>query len=56
MEYVYSYTNKYGTGKIQYYKNMETRKISYYDGKMKISVPKSIRNYLKNTVTDKNDF
>ncbi|MBD5136986.1 MAG: hypothetical protein HDT39_13620 [Lachnospiraceae bacterium] len=56
MESVYSYTNEYGTGKIHYYKNIKTGKISYYDAKMKISVPKSIRNNLKNTVMDKGYF
>ena len=56
MESVYSYTNEYGTGKIHYYMNVRTGKVSYYDAKMKISAPKSIRSRLKDTVTDKDGF
>ncbi|WP_243143326.1 hypothetical protein [Clostridium estertheticum] len=40
MESNYSYTNEYGTGKIHYYMNVRTGKVSYYDGKIKISAPK----------------
>ncbi|MBY6802532.1 hypothetical protein FDC50_16285 [Clostridium botulinum] len=56
MSSIYSYTNEYGTGKIHYYKNVTNGKISYYDAKMKISAPKSMRDSLKNTVTDKDGF
>lgn len=56
MESIYSYSNEYGTGKIHYYMNSQTGKISYYDAKMKISAPKSIRSSLNNTVTDKDGF
>ncbi|URZ07897.1 hypothetical protein [Clostridium felsineum] len=56
MESIYSYTNEYGTGKIHYYMNVRTGKVSYYDAKMKISAPKLIRSRLKNTVTDKDGF
>ncbi|AKA70485.1 hypothetical protein [Clostridium scatologenes] len=56
MESNYSYTNEYGTGKIHYYMNVRAGKISYYDAKMKISAPKSIRDRLKYTKTDKDGF
>lgn len=51
-----TYTNKYGTGKIHYYMNVRTGKVSYYDAKMKISAQKSIRSGLNNTVTDNDGF
>jgi hypothetical protein len=56
MESKYSYTNEYGTGKIHYYMNVKTGKVSYYDAKMKISAPKAIRDKLKYTKTDKDGF
>ncbi len=56
MESTYSYANEYGSGKIHYYKNVKTGEISFYDAKMKVSVPKSLRGNLFNTVTDKDGF
>jgi hypothetical protein len=52
MEWNYSYTSEYGTGKIHYYMNVRNGKVSYYDAKMKISAPKLIRN----SITDKDGF
>jgi hypothetical protein len=56
MESIYSYTNEYGSGKIHYYKNIKTGEISYYDAKMKVSSPRSLRGNLSETVTDKDGF
>ena len=56
MESTYSYTTEFGSGKIHYYKNVKTGKISFYDAKMKVPVPKSLRGNLFNTVTDKDGF
>jgi hypothetical protein len=56
MESKYSYTNEYGTGKIHYYMNVKTGKVSYYDAKMKISAPKLMRGKLNYTKTDKDGF
>lgn len=56
IELNYSDTNEYGTGKIHYYMNVKTGKVSYYEAKIKISAPKSIRDRLKYTETDKDSF
>ncbi|SHJ97368.1 hypothetical protein SAMN05444401_0256 [Clostridium amylolyticum] len=46
MESDFKYTTEYGTGRIHYYKNIETGKISPFDIKMKISKPKDLRKYV----------
>lgn len=46
MESDFEYTTEYGKGKIHYYKNVETGKVSPFDIKMKISKPKKLRNYV----------
>ena len=56
MESLYEYTTEYGTGRIHYYKNRKTGKVSYYDVKMKIPAPKDLKKNLTNTVTDKGGF
>ena len=56
MESLYEYTTEYGTGRIHYYKNQKTGKISYYDVKMKLPAPKDLKKNLTNTVTDKGGF
>ncbi|MDO5558754.1 MAG: hypothetical protein Q4F95_04060 [Oscillospiraceae bacterium] len=47
MESGIKYTTEYGTGKIHYYKNIKTGKISEFDIKMKIEKPKRIRKDVK---------
>ncbi|MBC1559197.1 hypothetical protein HB911_10820 [Listeria booriae] len=44
MESQFSYTSNFGSGKVHYYKNIKTGKISSYDAKVKISKPKDLRN------------
>ncbi len=56
MESLYTYTNEYGSGEIHYYYNEVTGAVSYYDCKMKISVPKNLRGNLKCTTCDKGNF
>lgn len=46
MESIYEYETTFGKGKVHYYKNLKTGEISSYDTKIKISIPKDLRERL----------
>ena len=56
MESDYLYQTEYGSGKIHYYYNAKTNSVNYYDCKMKIKIPKELKNSLDNTYYHDKDY